>query len=85
MWVLGVRIPGGFEWDGYTGPWCSGLPMEPSLLHDWLYTCGVVSRREADRLFREALWWYGVGVWRRWLMWGLVRLLGGWRFRLHCE
>ena len=48
-------------------------------LHDYVYSDlqGRFTRAEADRIFRRALAWCGVGPITRWVMWAGVRL-GGW-------
>ena len=48
-----------------------------AILHDYLYETGIVSRREADSLFYEALRATGEGRVGAFLMWSGVRL-GGW-------
>lgn len=63
----------------------------PALLHDWIYAHRgkmiynqgrryrviKLNRKEADRFFREALRYYGVGNIKSWLMWAAVRVGGG--------
>ena len=51
------------------GPWA-----ESAIVHDWLLYTGEVSHDEADRIFRLALTSQGVPAWRRWSMWGAVRI-----------
>lgn len=50
-------------------------------LHDWLYSSGLVPRKSADRIFREALRATGIARWRAWLMWAGVRLGGSSHYR----
>ncbi len=54
-----------------------------AVLHDYLYRTHVVSRRLADKIFRQAMEELGVSAWKRWAMWAGVRLGGwvGWRKR----
>jgi len=48
-----------------------------SVLHDWHYHAGTVTRARADAIYREAMESLGVTWRRRWLIWTGVRL-GGW-------
>ena len=48
-----------------------------SVLHDWGYNCGQLSRRKVDGLFYEAMRARGKKTWVRVGMWLGVRL-GGW-------
>ena len=54
----------------------AGYGNYASTVHDWLYTKGSVSRKEADSIFYEALRKEGVAKWRAWLMWVGVRIGG---------
>lgn len=83
-------VPAGFEFDGASIPpllWpVIGSPfdpafMQPALLHDWLYSSHLVTRREADVAFREQLVVNGVTDFRADLMFRAVRLAGwaAWR------
>lgn len=72
-WRVSVRssvfvVPAGFSSDGASVPrslrWLCGDPMErprlyAALLHDWLYTTGVVSRAEADAIYYAMLRHFG--------------------------
>lgn len=51
------------------GPWA-----ESAILHDWLLHTREISRAQADGIFRRALASQGVTAWRRWTMWGAVRI-----------
>lgn len=62
-----------FLWS-IVGPY--GRHTRAAVLHDWLYSSKIVSRREADALFRRAMRELGVVGWRRWGMWAAVRLFG---------
>ena len=48
-----------------------------AVVHDWLYSSHEVSRAVADQVLREASQVCAVPGWRRWMMWGAVRLFGG--------
>jgi hypothetical protein len=47
-----------------------------AVVHDYLYSAGLVPRDMADAVLREASQATGVPAWRRWLMWAGVRLGG---------
>jgi hypothetical protein len=68
-----ASVPRGFRWvtssDAESG--------RAAIYHDWLYAEGDVTRREADRRFREHLRLGGVRAHTRWMMWAAVRV-GGW-------
>ena len=78
-------LPAGFEFDGASIPpilWpVIGSPFDPAymeaaLLHDWLYSTHIVTRREADVAFREQLVAHGVTDFRADMMFRGVRLAG---------
>ena len=50
-----------------------GLYTPAAILHDYLCWSRVVSRRDADGLFRRSMRELGVTLPRRWAMWGAVR------------
>jgi len=54
------------------GPWA-----EAAVIHDWLYSRGLLSRFLSDAIFREAMARYGVPWWRRAILYYAVRLFGG--------
>lgn len=72
-WCVSVRssvfvVPADFSSDGASVPralwWLCGDPMErprlyAAMLHDWLYTTGVVSRAEADAIYYAMLRHFG--------------------------
>lgn len=52
--------------------------MNPAaVIHDMLYSDGMLSRRLADEVFREAMLECGVAWWRAWAAWAAVRTFGG--------
>lgn len=84
-----ITVPTGFKTDlasipqafqnifSPAGPW-----MPAAIIHDYLYSKASddhfkTTRKQADNLFREAMWNIGVG-WERNLIWAAVRL-GGWK------
>ena len=80
------EVPAGFYSDGASlskvlwpilgHPFNSDV-REAAVLHDWFYYSGIVSRREADRMFRQAMKACGANFVKRYLYWSGVRL-GGW-------
>lgn len=79
-----ITVPAGFTTDFASVPrmpvfymLCGNTGHRAAVLHDYLYSTQVVSRKEADRLFREALREDGVSLPIRWIMWLGVRLGGG--------
>lgn len=53
-----------------------GEANKASVLHDYLYTTKIVSRRLADAVFYEAMLSTKVAKWRALSMWLAVRLFG---------
>ena len=77
-------IPAGFITDGASVPrglWNLFPPFgkynKASLLHDYLYQFGTMTRAQADWCFLEAMKELGVGFLTRWAMYFGVRA-GGW-------
>ena len=77
-------IPAGFITDGASVPrglWNLFPPFgkynKASLLHDYLYQFGTMTRAQADWCFLEAMKVLGVGFLTRWAMYLSVRA-GGW-------
>lgn len=54
-----------------------GVADEAAVVHDYLYSERLVSRKMADDVFDEAMKVKGIWAWRRWPMWFGVRLFGG--------
>lgn len=54
----------------------NGRSRKPAVLHDWLYRTHIMSRKEADQLFREALKAEGLGPITRNLYYAGVRIGG---------
>lgn len=83
-----IDVASGFETDFASVP---RLPLTYALLgayghaaavlHDSLYTDGLLRREQADLVFRNALRSSGIARWRAWIMWAGVRLAGAGRFR----
>jgi hypothetical protein len=59
----------------------AGYGNYAATVHDWLYTTGQVSRKEADAVLYRALRAEGVARWRAWLFWSGVRIGGAHRYR----
>ena len=81
--IEGHYIPKGFEFDGASVPrilwWLfppAGRYMVAALLHDYLLNQSSVSRAFADALFLLAMKKLGVTLWRRFIMYGAVRMFG---------
>lgn len=50
---------------------------EAAVIHDYIYAHKLLTRSQADAVFKEAMGVSGEPGWRAWLMWAGVRL-GGW-------
>lgn len=72
-----ASVPFGFRW---LVP-VVGRHGKAAVLHDWLYASKIMPRREADRVFLEAMMILEVRPWRRLLAYWSVRLFGkrAWR------
>jgi hypothetical protein len=80
-----IHVPPGFRTDFASTPravwWILpkvGRYTRAAVLHDYLYSVGTTSRRDADHIFREAMGVSGVNPVARWAMWAAVRSPGGW-------
>ena len=79
-------VPEGFRSDGMSinrifwrmlSPKLDFKTLVPSVIHDWCYSTGVISRKEADELYYDLLVENGFGkIKSRLVYWG-VRLGGG--------
>ncbi|MEX5744637.1 DUF1353 domain-containing protein [Massilia sp. X63] len=58
----------------------AGVGQAAAVVHDSLYTDGIVPREVADSIFLEAMEACGVSAWRRWPMFWAVRAFGGSRY-----
>lgn len=79
-----ITVPAGFKTDLASVPrlpivyWLAGgTSSKAAVVHDYLYTTGLVPRDVADAVLREASACIGVPGWRRWIMWAGVRIGGG--------
>ena len=91
-YLLEIWAPEGFTTDFSSVP---RLPLmyllagdsahAPSVIHDYLYRMwpyrDAGSRKLADAVFLEAMKVVGESAWRRWLMWGAVRIGGYWTWK----
>lgn len=82
-----ITVPAGFRTDLASVPrlpivylLTGGTSNEAAVVHDYLYSTGLVSRKLADEVLAEASKVTGVPAWRRGLMWAAVRLFGGSHF-----
>jgi hypothetical protein len=78
-----ITVPCGFVTDFASVPrvpfifdMLGDIAQAAAALHDWLYASGTFPRKQADRIFREAVLVSGVPVWKAWLMYAAVRLFG---------
>lgn len=78
-----ITAPKGFKTDFASVPrlpivfWLAGdTSTEAAVIHDWLYTSKITTRRVADAVLREAGKVSGVPAWRRWMIWAGVRAFG---------
>lgn len=74
------EVPAGFRTDFASVPrpviWLIpryGVYTRAAILHDYLLRSGLVSKVDADGLFRRALRECAVSLPRRWMMWAAVR------------
>lgn len=54
----------------------TGLYTQAAVVHDYLYDNHMVSRKDADGIFRRIMREAGVGRLSRYTMWGACRLFG---------
>ena len=87
-----ITVRRGFEFDGASIPrflWrLCGHPMEvpriaAALAHDWLYASHACDRATADLVFREICRAVGVGRFRRFVEYRVLRLCGDAAWRGH--
>jgi len=88
---LVLAIPANYHWNGSNIPvwlqWLFGIPFDqvhaiPSLDHDRLYEVGAeygITRREADRKYRNDIMARGQNTILAWIEWLNIRLFG-WRY-----
>lgn len=79
-----IVVPAGFVTDLASVPrifWNILPPYgeygQPAIVHDYLYSSGLVGRKEADDLLLEGMVVMGVARWRRYVIYAAVRLFGG--------
>lgn len=79
------EVPSGYVSDGMSVPrlfWrllsppVDGRTLRASVIHDYLYATGFVSRAEADRFYRLSLIEDGYPAWKAWAVWIGVRIGG---------
>lgn len=78
-----ITVPAGFITDFASVPrlplayWLmGGVATKAAVIHDFLYRLGDVSRKDADKVFAEAMEATGIPAWRRGPMWLGVRIFG---------
>lgn len=79
-----IEVPAGFETDFASVPRLpfayllfAGVADEAAVVHDFLYSEGILTRKLADEVFAEAMRACGTAQWRSGLMWFGVRVFGG--------
>lgn len=79
-----ITVPVDFVSDGITLPRIpivlalfDGYGFPAGIVHDYLYTTGVLGRKHSDEVFYRALRELGIARWRAWLMYFGVRCFGG--------
>ena len=79
-----IIVPKGFQTDLASVPRIpliytvvGNVATKAAVVHDYLYSSGMVSRKMADAILREASEVTGVSWFRRWTMWLGVRIGGG--------
>ena len=87
LYFMGFMVPGGFITDLSSIPrlpfiylLLNGISDLPGVLHDFLYSTGVVLRKIADLILREACLTIGVPRWKAELIYAGVRVGGGSRY-----
>lgn len=61
----------------------AGYGNYAATVHDWLYTTGPLTRKQADAVLYRGLRAEGVARWRAWLFWAGVRIGGGKRYKIN--
>jgi hypothetical protein len=87
-----IEVPEGFETDfasvprlfwRIVPPW--GRYSPAAVAHDYLYSTGKVSRKEADGIFLELMERLTVPLWKRYVMYWAVRLFGWFAWNAHAK
>ena len=86
-----IEVRAGLETDGASVPrifWnifppVSGRYLEAAVLHDALYASKLIDRKEADKIFLEAMKDLGVSLWKRKVMYWAVRAFGKKAWKSH--
>jgi len=80
----GIKVEAGQLTDGASIPWwlrgvlkTGGKLFAPSVIHDTIYRHGIVSRRRADNVYRNAMRANYVPKWKIKVIYLAVRLFGG--------
>ncbi|WP_152072482.1 DUF1353 domain-containing protein [Escherichia coli] len=78
-----ISVPAGYVTDLASVPrilWAifppHGRYAKAVIIHDWMYDNGLRTKREADRIFLDAMKVLKVPAWRRLMMYCAVRLFG---------
>lgn len=85
QWGIDSVMPAGFMSDGMSIPkffwrWLSPkiapVTLSPSIVHDWLYQSHVMTRKDADAWYRDALIANGYPKLKAYLCYAGLRLFG---------
>ncbi len=60
----------------------AGYGNYAATVHDWLYTTGPLTRKQADAVLYRGLRAEGIARWRAWLFWAGVRIGGAKRYKI---
>lgn len=78
-----VRVPVGFITDFASIPRALWSIMPPdgkyakaAVIHDYMYSNAIKTKKEADEIFFEAMGVLGVPVWQKWVMYEAVNFFG---------
>lgn len=63
----------------------TGRYGKAAVIHDYLYDTQTTTRKEADKIFLEAMKVLKVPWWKRRMMWFAVRVGAGWIWKRHAK
>lgn len=79
-----ITVPKGFVTDLASIPrlpfiylFLNGIADQAGIIHDWLYSTGLIPRNKADMVLREACLVLGVSAWKAALIYAGVSIFGG--------
>ena len=71
----GASIPQMF-W-GLIAPCIDGRTIRAAIIHDWLYSTELLSRKQADEIFLQFMLEDGFSAWKAYVCYYAVRIFGG--------